>query len=79
MNRGDVRRGVDFNVWLEKDKCRRRFDEVIIVENPSDEDAARAKIIATSIEAGAGAGAGLVVAMLMVVVVRQDVWQWQES
>ena len=68
MNRGDVWRGVDFDVvvWLE-DKGRRRLDEV--VENPSDEDAARAKIIATSIEAGAGAGAGagLIVAMLMVV------------
>ena len=50
-------RFVDNDVWLEEDKeegSRRRLDEV--VENPSDEDAARAKIIAASIGAGAGAG-----------------------
>ena len=62
MNRGDVWRGVDIDVdvWLEEDKGR-PLDEVV-VENPSDEDAARAKIIATSMDAGTW----LIVAMLIV-------------
>ena len=55
MNRIDVWRCVDFDFDV-KDTCRRLDDEV--VENPLDEDTARAKIIATSIGAGAGAGAG---------------------
>ena len=72
MNRGDVWRCVDFDVdvWLEEDKCRRLDDKV--VENPSDEDAARAKIIATSIEAGAW----LIVAMLMVVSASDVAARW---
>ena len=64
MNRGDVWRGVDFDVvdvWLGEKCCRRlRLDDEVD-ENPSDEDAARAKIIATSMDAGTW----LIVAMLI--------------